>query len=109
MLTRMHYCYEHDGWCRSDQQWVQHLELHHLPDLNNFCGLIQMNGVVIVAAHCLLCLGDCHAPLPVRFLQFNSAFALHTHMRKHLAQLDAPPSTCPHPHCQSIIRSKEKF
>jgi hypothetical protein len=27
LLTKMHYCFEHDGWCQSDQQWVQHLEI----------------------------------------------------------------------------------
>jgi hypothetical protein len=109
MLTRMHYCYEHDEWCRSDQQWSQHLNLFHLPELGMFCGLIQLNGVVVVAGHCLLCLGDINAPLHDRFLQFDSAFNLHTHMRKHLAQLDVPPSVCPHPHCQSTLGSEETF
>ncbi|KAF1359213.1 hypothetical protein EJ07DRAFT_121068 [Lizonia empirigonia] len=49
------------------------------------------------------------APLHDRFSQFDSAFNLHTHMRKHLAQLDAPPSICPHPHCQSILGSETDF
>jgi hypothetical protein len=57
----MHYCFEHDGWYRSDQQWVQHLELYHLPEINNYCGLIRLDGVVVVAAHCLLCLADSYA------------------------------------------------
>jgi hypothetical protein len=109
VLTRMHYCYEHDGWCQSEQQWVQHLELHHLPELNNFCGLIRLDGVVVVAAHCVLCLGDSHAPLQVRFLQFDNPFDLHKHMKEHLAQLEAPPSVCPHPHCQDMLGSEDKF
>ena len=25
-LTKMHYCYEHDVWCRSDQMWNTHLQ-----------------------------------------------------------------------------------
>jgi hypothetical protein len=62
-----------------------------------------------VAAHCLLCLGDSSAPLHDRLSQFNSAFGLHAHMRKHLAQLDAPPSVCPHPHCQNILGSEAEF
>ncbi|KAF1943186.1 hypothetical protein EJ02DRAFT_486580 [Clathrospora elynae] len=37
------------------------------------------------------------------------AFDLHTHMKKHLAQLDAPPSVCPHPHCQSMLGSEDMF
>ena len=92
--TRMHYCYEHDGWCQSEQQWVQHLKLHHLPELNNFCGLIRLDGVVVVAAHCVLSLGDSHAPLQVRFPQFDNPFDLHKHMKEHLAQLEAPPPIC---------------
>lgn len=94
--TRMHYCYEHDGWCQSEQQWVQHLKLHHLPELNNFCGLIRLDGVVVVAAHCVLSLGDSHAPLQVRFPQFDNPFDLHKHMKEHLAQLEAPPHLSVH-------------
>jgi hypothetical protein len=109
MLTKMHYCYEHDEWCCSDHQWSQHLNLFHLPELGIFCGLVQLNGVVVVAGHYLLCLGDINAPLHDRFLQFDSAFNLHTHMRKHLAQLDVPSAVCPHPHCQSTLGSEETF
>jgi hypothetical protein len=87
----------------------QHLNLFHLPELGIFCGLIQLNGVVVVAGHCLLCLGDINAPLHDRFLQFDSAFNLHTHMRKHLAQLDVPPAVCPHPHCESTLGSEDTF
>jgi hypothetical protein len=108
MLTRMHYCYEHNKWCQSEQQWVQYLKLHHLPELNNFCGLIRLDGVVVVAAHCVLCLGDSQAPLQVRFLQFDSAFDLHKHMKEHLA-LEGPPSVCPHPHCQDMLGSEDRF
>lgn len=105
----MHYCFEHDGWCRSDQQWAQHIELYHLLEIRNFCGLIRLGSVVVVAAHCVLCLGDTNAPLDVRFAQFDSAFNLHGHMREHLARLAAPPSVCPHPHCQSVLGTEDKF
>ncbi|KAF1360100.1 hypothetical protein EJ07DRAFT_118025 [Lizonia empirigonia] len=52
---------------------------------------------------------DIRAPLQNRFLQFDSAFALHTHMRDHLTRLDAPPPICPHPHCQSVLGSEDEF
>ncbi|KAE8853123.1 hypothetical protein HRS9122_00115 [Pyrenophora teres f. teres] len=86
--TKIHYCFEHE--------------------LTNFCGLIRIGSVVVVAAHCLLCLGDINAPLPDRFTQFDSAFDLHKHMKKHLAQLP-PLSECLHPHCQSSLDSEAEF
>ena len=31
-------------------------------------------------------------------------------MKEHLAQLEAPPpSVCPHPHCQDMLGSEDKF
>ncbi|KAF1935092.1 hypothetical protein EJ02DRAFT_486881 [Clathrospora elynae] len=49
-----------------------------------------------------------HAPLQVRFLQFDNAFDLHKHMKEHLT-LEGPPSVCPHPHCQDMLGSEDKF
>ncbi|EFQ93944.1 hypothetical protein PTT_08526 [Pyrenophora teres f. teres 0-1] len=43
-----------------------------------------------------------------RFTQFDSAFDLHKHMKKHLAQLP-PLSECLHPHCQSSLDSEAEF
>ncbi|PZD37947.1 DUF3435 domain containing protein [Pyrenophora tritici-repentis] len=43
-----------------------------------------------------------------RFTQFDSAFDLHKHMKKHLEQLP-PLSKCPHPHCQSSLDSEAEF
>ena len=107
MLTKMHYCYEHDVWCRSDQMWDAHLQRKHPEKLNDYCGLIKECGVVVVAAHCLFCLGA-DAPLPVRFAQFSDVFTLHTHIKEHLARENAP-KLCPHPLCKDELSSESDF
>ena len=110
MLTKMHYCYEHDEWCQSDQQLTQriahehlahkhlahkHLAHKHLAHMNNFCGLIRLAGVVVVAAHCLFCLGDVSLPIATRFTQLHDVFTLHKHMKEHLVRKKDPLSVCP--------------
>ncbi|CAI6336975.1 unnamed protein product [Periconia digitata] len=105
--TRRHYCYEHNFWLVSDQAWSDHLR-QHLEDLNDFCGLIRNNGLIIVAAQCLFCLGDVNAPPHVRCAQYPDIFMLHKHMKSHLehnTQLD----TCPHPRCDDSLGSHEAF
>jgi hypothetical protein len=109
ILTKMHYCYEHDLWCRSEQQWVQHIKMEHFLRLNDFCGLIRQAGVVVVAAHCLFCLGDVSLPVESRFVQFHDTFVLHKHMKQHLLEQSKPLSVCPHPHCEDQLGSESAF
>jgi hypothetical protein len=109
MLTAMRYCYEHDTWCRSEQEWVHHIKTCHAPQLNDFCGLIRLSGVVVVAAHCLFCLGDEKLPITERFQQFPDVFVLHKHMKRHLDLLDTPMSLCPHPRCDDQVESDRAF
>ena len=107
MLTKMHYCYEHDVWCRSDQIWDAHIQRQHLEKLNDYCCLIKECGVVVVAAHCLFCLGA-DALLAVRFAQFSDVFTLHKHIKEHLAREHAP-KLCPHPLCKDELSSESGF
>jgi hypothetical protein len=107
--TRMHYCYEHDLWCASDEIWAQHIRLSHFPKLNDYCGLIRCGGVVVIAAHCLICLGDKDVSIAVRFTQFSDANMLHQHMKAHLAQLQGPVTNCPHPRCNDLLDSENAF
>ena len=110
MLTKMHYCYEHDEWCRSDQQWTQHITREHLTRMNDFCGLIRHAGVVMVAAHCLFCLGDVSLPITTRFTQFHDVFTLHKHMKEHSAERTDPLTVCPlHPRCTDPIDLDDAF
>lgn len=106
-LTKMHYCYEHDVWCRSDQIWDAHLQRKHLEPLNDYCGLIKECGVVVVAAHCMFCLGA-DAPLAVRFAQFSDVFQLHKHMKEHLTE-GHTTTICPHPLCTDELSSESDF
>ncbi|KAF2626154.1 hypothetical protein BU25DRAFT_102344 [Macroventuria anomochaeta] len=105
--TSMHYCYEHDVWCHSNQMWDAHLHFQHLQRLNDFCGLLKERGVVVVAAHCLFCLGDTK-PLSVRFAQYHDVFDLHKHMTGHLAK-SGTPKACPHPICKDTLGSESDF
>ena len=104
--TGMHYCYEHDVWCHSNRMWDAHLRHRHLARLNDFCGLIKECGVVVVAAHCVLCLGDVQ-PLSVRFTQYHDIFDLHKHMMEHLTR--GIPKFCPHPKCRDPLTSESDF
>jgi hypothetical protein len=104
--SSMHYCYEHDVWCHSNLMWDAHLHYQHLPRLNDFCGLIKECGVVVVAAHCLLCLGETQ-PLSVQFTQYHDIFDLHKHMTDHLAR--GIPESCPHPKCGDPLTSELDF
>jgi hypothetical protein len=103
-LTKMHYCYEHGIWCRSDQIWDTHLQRKHLELLNDYCGLIKECGVVVVAAHCMFCLGA-DAPLAVRFAQFSDDFQLHKNMKEHLKE-GRTPTICPHRLCTNELSSE---
>lgn len=107
--TFMQYCYEHNLWAKSERVWNAHLEHQHLKPLNDFCGLIRRGGVVVVAAHCLFCLGDETATLHVRFAQHPDIFELHTHMKMHTTQLNALPAVCPHPLCEDFLESEAHF
>jgi hypothetical protein len=109
MLTKMHYCYEHDFWCCSEQQWVQHIRHDHFLHLNEFCGLIRQAGVVVIAAHCLLCLGDILLPMATRFAQFPDLAVLQKHMKQHLSQLSSPLTSCPHPRDSDLLASESAF
>jgi hypothetical protein len=109
MLTKMHYCYEHDLWCRSEQQWVQHIKIEHFLRLNDFCGLIRQGGVVVVAAHCIFCLGNVSLPVETRFAQFHDAYVLRKHMKQHLLGRSDPLSVCPHPQCEDTLDSDSAF
>jgi hypothetical protein len=97
-LTKMHYCYEHDVWCRSDQIWDAHLQRKHLEPLNDYC---------VVAAHCMFCLGA-DASLAVRFAQFSDVFQLHKHMKEHLTGGHAT-TIRPHPLCIDELSSESDF
>lgn len=105
--TRCHYCYEHSEYFLSDMTWQAHVS-QHLRNLNDFCGLIRRSGLVIVAAHCLFCLGNLRESIIKRFTQFHDVFELHRHMKQHLVA-DGCPSICPHPQCQDTIESDTEF
>lgn len=75
--------------------------------MNDYCGLIKDGGVVVVAAHCLFCIGA-DAPLAVRFAQFSDVFVLHKHMKEHLATV-CTPVVCPHPLCKEHLDSETEF
>jgi hypothetical protein len=107
ICTKMHYCYEHNVWCHSNRAWNTHLERIHLKTLNEYCGMIRECGVVVLAAHCLFCLG-LNKPLPVRFTQFHDVFVLHKHMKEHLNETGIP-SVCPHPLCEDVLSSEADF
>jgi hypothetical protein len=107
-LTKMHYCFEHNQWFRSNCAWDAHLKTNHLLKLNDFCGLIRQGGVVIAAAHCLFCIGNSMASLSDRFAQFSDMFVLHKHLRGHLADA-VYPFQCPHPLCSDNLDSEDLF
>lgn len=109
MQTTMQYCYEHNVWYASERMWVAHLQKRHLEPLNDFCGLIRRNGVVLVAAHCLFCLSQESEPLRTRLAQFDDIFTLHEHMKKHKIELDAFSAVCPYPLCEDILQSAPAF
>lgn len=108
MPTKSHYCYEHGYWYMSDMMWSQHLQRDHLERMNGYCGIVRRHGLVIVAAHCLFCLGDNKADLQTRFHQFHDVYVLHKHMKQHL-ESDGPPAGCPHPQCHDKLGSNEAF
>jgi hypothetical protein len=82
----------------------------HLTRMNDFCGLIRHAGVVMVAAHCLFCLGDVSLPITTRFTQFHDVFTLHKHMKEHLAERTDPLTVCPlYPRCKDPIDSDDAF
>ena len=103
----MHYCYEHDVWCHSNLMWEAHLRFQHLRHINDFCGLLRKHGMIVVAAHCLLCFGDTK-PLSVRFTQYPDVFDLHKHMKDHLAR-SSTPKVCPHPLFKDTFDSESDF
>ncbi|KAF1363481.1 hypothetical protein EJ07DRAFT_152289 [Lizonia empirigonia] len=105
--TKMHYCYEYDVWCCSDRTWNTHLQKKHLEVLNDYCGLIKEGGAVVVAAHCLFCIGA-DAPLALRFAQFSDVFVLHKHMKEHLTT-GCTLKVCPHPLCEEHLTSEGEF
>jgi hypothetical protein len=105
--TKMHYCYEHNVWCHSERMWNEHLQRRHLELLNSYCGIIEERGVVVVAAHCLFCLGG-YKPLSVRFTQFPDVFRLHKHMKEHIGR-NGIPTVCPHPQCDDVVGSSAGF
>jgi hypothetical protein len=107
--TTMQYCYEHNVWCASERMWNAHLQERHLKPLNDFCGLIRRNGIVLVAGYCLFCLSKESEPLHTRLAQFSDIFILHEHMKKHKVELDAFPAVCPHPLCEDSLQSKDAF
>jgi hypothetical protein len=109
MLTKMAYCYEHDLWYKSEQQWEQHIRVIHHPSLGDYCGMIRLAGLVVVAAHCLFCLGDTDKTLSEQFAQFPDVNKLHTHMEEHVRQLAGSLSSCPHPNCAETIGSDAEF
>jgi hypothetical protein len=109
MLTEMHYCYKHNAWCKSKEQWEQYIRIQHLPNLGDYCGMIQLQGVVVVAAHCLFCLGNTGLPLTGRFHQFPNPYTLNKHMQtKHQVEL-AGISSCPHPRCKDKLSTASAF
>jgi hypothetical protein len=71
---------------------------------NDYCGLIKECGVVVVAAHCMFCLGA-DAPLAVRFAQFSDDFQLHKNMKEHLKE-GRTPTICPHRLCTNELSSE---
>jgi hypothetical protein len=103
MLKMMAYWYEHDLRCRLEQQWEQHIRVFHFPNLGNYCGIMQLGGLVIVAAHCLFCLGDTKLASTNQYSQFADAFTLNKHMGKHILQLAGLLSLCPHPTCAQTL------
>ncbi|KAJ4991581.1 hypothetical protein SVAN01_02962 [Stagonosporopsis vannaccii] len=107
--TFMQYCYEHNLWAKSERVWTAHLEHHHLKPLNDYCGLIRRGGVVVVAAHCLFCLGNEEKTLHDRFAQYPDTYDLHKHMKTHITQLIALPTVCPHPLCETRNESEAHF
>ena len=107
--TKMHYCFEHDTWCKSNLTWNFHLGTSHLNPLNRFTGLIRQGGVLIVAAHCLFCLGDERLFLARRFEQYRDNYTLRKHMKGHLETLSEPLQDCPHPLCEQRIHSEQHF
>jgi hypothetical protein len=78
--------------------------------MNDFCGLICQAGVVVVAAHCLFCLGDQNLPVTTRFTQFHDTFTLHKHMKEHIAGQRGPLLVCPlYPRCKDTFDSEHGF
>lgn len=106
--TRMHFCYEHAQFFAADGAWIEHCR-SHLSHLNDFCGLIRRRGLVVVAAHCPLCLGDLTADACVRWAQFHDVFTLHKHIKRHLAALASPPDICPYPDCETKLGTEVMF
>jgi hypothetical protein len=107
--TKHHYCYEHDVWCDSLDIWRQHILLEHFPHLNDYCGLLRIGGVVVIAAQCLFCLGDSQRLIEDRFAQFHDVNVLHQHMKTHLTKIQNFPLECPHPRCQERCTSAAAF
>lgn len=107
-LTNVRYCFEHNRWYRGNHVWDVHLRKTHLPELNDFCGLIRQGGAILVAAHCLFCIGNTTASLLDRFLQFSDVCVLHRHMKAHL--VDAVyPLECPHTSCSTSLHTENLF
>jgi hypothetical protein len=107
--TFMQYCYEHNLWAKSERVRTAHLEHHHLKPLNDYCGLIRRGGVVVVAAHCLFCLGNEEKTPHDRFAQYPDTYDLHKHMKTHITELIALPTVCPYPLCETRIESEAHF
>ncbi|KAF2278993.1 uncharacterized protein EI97DRAFT_440482 [Westerdykella ornata] len=105
--TKIHYCYEHGEYFAADGLWSKHCR-QHVEELNSYCGIIRRNRLVVVAGHCLFCLGDTAAAPEVRWCQFSEGYQLLKHMEGHL-QKDASPQTCPHPLCEDRFDSVDDF
>ncbi|THX79856.1 hypothetical protein D6D05_04782 [Aureobasidium pullulans] len=109
--TDVNFCYECGEWVESKTSWDSHCEAHmsKLSSLGPFCGQIVRNGVVIVAAKCVFCLGKIGTGFSRRFHQFADCYALHAHIDSHLSKVKDWPLVCPHPYCDYLSMHVEGF
>lgn len=107
MPTSDSYCHECRLWITSDEDWESHC-LGHLHEMDQFCGLIRWQGLIIRAQRCMFCLGDESIRASRRLLQFVQTSHLHKHLATHLARV-LWPLLCPHPRCTSILEDTRAF
>lgn len=107
MPTPDSYCHGCRLWVTSDEECETHY-FGHLHDLDQFCGMIRWQGLVIRAQRCMFCIGDEAMRASRRLLQFVQPSHLHKHLATHLARVQ-PPLLCPHPLCDSVLEDPRFF
>ncbi len=81
----------------------------HLNELDSFCGIIRLYGLVVVAGRCPFCLANYELDKwgGSRLKEFNTSCAFEAHLAGHLSQFRG--DTCPHPVCRQPQSSLENF